>query len=566
MLQLPAVTLVCADTANHALALRALAKSQENDTLRTRAVPDRCASRGSCGTGRRRVVRIDPLDSRDAYSQLMLKSLLPHIDTPHALVIQWDGYVVNARAWDPAFLDCDYIGAKWYWHGDGLRIGNGGFSLRSRRLLRALQDPRIELVDAEDATIGRTFPAAARARARYPFRRRGARRPLLVRGRVSRSASRSASTACSISAAPCAAEIAALAPDFSAAIARSPQLLQLLRNCIAMGQWDAARAIAQRVLAVTPDHADAARDARPGGRARRNRHRPVAMIPCPCGSGRKFKHCHGALGAGTATARLRCPTPMRSCAMRWRRISAAISTPRSAATAKRSARAPDHPMATHFLGVALYQRGRIDEALPLLRAAVAAVPGEAEFHNNLGLALAAADRTRGGNRRVPARARVATRTCDRLEQPRSRAAGRQSAGGSDRRLSPRARARRRISRRRTGISRSRLLAHQEFDEGWREYDWRHRDARIRASRAPMAGPRWDGTRSRRAARCSSPRSRDWATRCNSSVSRSRSPRAGRASREHARHRSSGCSRAHRASPPSIGPDDERCLRTTRMYR
>ena len=38
-----------------------------------------------------------------------------------------------------------------------MRVGNGGFSLRSRRLLLALQDPRIELVEAEDTTICRTF-------------------------------------------------------------------------------------------------------------------------------------------------------------------------------------------------------------------------------------------------------------------------------------------------------------------------------------------------------------------------------------------------------------------------
>jgi hypothetical protein len=35
--------------------------------------------------------------------------------------------------------------------------GNGGFSLRSRRLLQALQDPRIALSVVEDETICRTF-------------------------------------------------------------------------------------------------------------------------------------------------------------------------------------------------------------------------------------------------------------------------------------------------------------------------------------------------------------------------------------------------------------------------
>jgi hypothetical protein len=73
------------------------------------------------------------------------------------LLVQWDGYVCNPDAWDPAFLDCDYIGAKWFWHNDAMRVGNGGFSLRSRRLLEALQDPRIALSVVEDETICRTF-------------------------------------------------------------------------------------------------------------------------------------------------------------------------------------------------------------------------------------------------------------------------------------------------------------------------------------------------------------------------------------------------------------------------
>src|SRR6185503_19702122 len=77
--------------------------------------------------------------------------------TSHVLLVQWDGYVINPAAWDPAFLECDYIGAKWFWYEDGMRVGNGGFSLRSRRLLEALQDPAIVRIGAEDTTIGRSF-------------------------------------------------------------------------------------------------------------------------------------------------------------------------------------------------------------------------------------------------------------------------------------------------------------------------------------------------------------------------------------------------------------------------
>ena len=100
---------------------------------------------------------IAPLQSRDAYSEFVLRSLLAHVDTAHVLLVQWDGYVVNPAAWRAEFLDYDYIGATWFWHDDSMRVGNGGFSLRSRKLLSALQDPRIVLTEAEDVTICRAF-------------------------------------------------------------------------------------------------------------------------------------------------------------------------------------------------------------------------------------------------------------------------------------------------------------------------------------------------------------------------------------------------------------------------
>jgi len=488
MLQLPGVTLVCADTANHALALRALAKSQE-DTRYGRALflTDRLPP-GLAAPDGVEVVAIDPLDSRDAYSQLMLKSLLPHIDTPHALVIQWDGYVVNAQAWDPAFLDCDYIGAKWYWQSDGLRIGNGGFSLRSLKLLRALQDPRIELVEAEDITIGRAF------------------RGLLEREHGIRFADETLADRFSFEAAypigrpfgfhglfnfcrtVVPGEITALAPTFSAAIARSPQLLQLLRNCIAMGQWEAARAVAQRILAVTPDHAEARAMLAHVEHAAAQPTSTGRNEPCPCGSGRKYKHCHGALGAGAPQTPADAEALVRNALAAHQRgdLEGAETGYREAL-----ARASGHPMATHFLGVALYQRGRVDEALPLLHAAVEAVPGEAEFHNNFGLALAAADRTEeaiGEYRRAldlrPAHAGTWSNLGLALQ--------------AENRLDEAIDAFRRALAVDPGFAQAHwnlalaLLAHQEFDEGWREYGWRRRVPEFAAEAHQWQGPRWDG--------------------------------------------------------------------------
>src|SRR4030095_10334146 len=53
-------------------------------------------------------------------------------------------------------------------------------------------------------------------------------------------------------------ELVELTRLFAPAIARSPPLLQLGRNCMALGQWHAAAAIWSRILDVEPGHAEAA--------------------------------------------------------------------------------------------------------------------------------------------------------------------------------------------------------------------------------------------------------------------------------------------------------------------
>lgn len=89
-------------------------------------------------------IRIRHLGSAVAYSEFVARELHRHVSTEFVLVTQWDGYVLNPQAWDPAFLNCDYIGARWTAEflepqslADGHDVGNGGFSLRSRRFLTA---------------------------------------------------------------------------------------------------------------------------------------------------------------------------------------------------------------------------------------------------------------------------------------------------------------------------------------------------------------------------------------------------------------------------------------------
>jgi hypothetical protein len=99
--------------------------------------------------------RIEPIRSRDDYSRFMLRNLVEHIRTPHALCVQWDGYVLDGGAWDPAFLDYDYIGAPWPHFHDAHNVGNGGFSLRSRRLLEASRVLPLDPPLLEDVIICR---------------------------------------------------------------------------------------------------------------------------------------------------------------------------------------------------------------------------------------------------------------------------------------------------------------------------------------------------------------------------------------------------------------------------
>jgi tetratricopeptide (TPR) repeat protein len=154
MLALPTVTLICVDCVNPAAALIALRRSlAQVQFARAVLLTHEAPLPGATGV---EVVIIPRLASRGAYSQFMLNELGRFVATEHALVIQWDGYVVNPAAWRSEFLEFDYIGAKW-WHQDGCNVGNGGFSLRSKKLLGAVQ--ALALTDCtinEDDMICRT--------------------------------------------------------------------------------------------------------------------------------------------------------------------------------------------------------------------------------------------------------------------------------------------------------------------------------------------------------------------------------------------------------------------------
>lgn len=74
------------------------------------------------------------VDMRGDYSYWILKNLYKYVDTEFCLIQQWDSAVLDNSKWDEQFLEYDYIGAPWEMGGD-YRVGNGGFSLRSKKIL-----------------------------------------------------------------------------------------------------------------------------------------------------------------------------------------------------------------------------------------------------------------------------------------------------------------------------------------------------------------------------------------------------------------------------------------------
>lgn len=102
-------------------------------------------------------IGIAPINSLKEYSHFMMKNLNDYIETDFVLVVQHDGFILNPKAWTEEFLEYDYIGAPW-WYKDECNVGNGGFSLRSKKLQAMLQsDPIIFETYCEDHNICRTY-------------------------------------------------------------------------------------------------------------------------------------------------------------------------------------------------------------------------------------------------------------------------------------------------------------------------------------------------------------------------------------------------------------------------
>jgi hypothetical protein len=74
------------------------------------------------------------LTDRDSYGRFQVgESILSAFDTDFVLSVQLDGFPTRPDLWSDDFLQFDYIGAPWPAELNPYRVGNSGFSLRSRK-------------------------------------------------------------------------------------------------------------------------------------------------------------------------------------------------------------------------------------------------------------------------------------------------------------------------------------------------------------------------------------------------------------------------------------------------
>lgn len=103
------------------------------------------------------VVNVGGLKTWQEYNHFIVKELYKYFDTSHCLIVQWDGYILDGSQWDSDFLEYDIIGA-WGLYNDARNNLNGGFSIRSYKLQKALAvDKEIDITSPEDEIICRLY-------------------------------------------------------------------------------------------------------------------------------------------------------------------------------------------------------------------------------------------------------------------------------------------------------------------------------------------------------------------------------------------------------------------------
>ncbi len=124
----------------------------------------------SLPTDDKRLVKIHHIGDVQEYSRFCAEDLVKYVDTDYVLIVQYDGFILNPDSWTDEFLKYDYIGAPWLVADWSVRdynfppsllgtavVGNGGFSLRSKKFLevsaKLMKEGKISQIHPEDVSL-----------------------------------------------------------------------------------------------------------------------------------------------------------------------------------------------------------------------------------------------------------------------------------------------------------------------------------------------------------------------------------------------------------------------------
>lgn len=76
-----------------------------------------------------------PSMNKQQYNRFFIEEFHKYIDTDFCLTVQHDGFILDPNRWNLEFTKYDYIGAPWPDTKCINQVGNGGFSIRSKKFL-----------------------------------------------------------------------------------------------------------------------------------------------------------------------------------------------------------------------------------------------------------------------------------------------------------------------------------------------------------------------------------------------------------------------------------------------
>ncbi len=131
MLRLPNVTLFTVETRAHELARLAI-----EDCLRVAEFGDVIIytdNRSKLSIPGAHHLKVEDYGSKVEAVNFMYFEAPKAVVTPYMLFVEWDSGIFDPSKWTDNFLKYDYLGAPWGYL-DGMSVGNGGFSLKSKRI------------------------------------------------------------------------------------------------------------------------------------------------------------------------------------------------------------------------------------------------------------------------------------------------------------------------------------------------------------------------------------------------------------------------------------------------